>query len=298
MLNQRTDEESCNIEVVARESTDELIIAEIKQDSEHDLEQGQEQVRETEIYNQVSSSVSWCKTQMRTVRRQLPIVPPTPINQSMVAMSERLVQEETLMIQNTPKESPRLPAVPTAEATKGTKQMPKGTLQSNTEMTETPPVNIADKHSTPIVNVRRPVGRRVLHERDPDCKQTTYVDARNYGEALTESNELDTITKGYLQGKIQCKDVARVIASESKAKENKRPRTRKEPWMKNRREKRNTRKAKIYQFPQKAYEQNKKATINKIISGNFNLNNEEHVVPKIQEVEKVSIQKPKGYNIR
>ena len=176
--------------------------------------------------------------------------------------------------------------------------MPKGTLQSNTEMTETPPVNIADKHSTPIVNVRRPVGRRVLHERDPDCKQTTYVDARNYGEALTESNELDTITKGYLQGKIQCKDVARVIASESKAKENKRPRTRKEPWMKNRRENRNTRKAKIYQFPQKAYEQNKKATINKIISGNFNLNNEEHVVPKIQEVEKVSIQKPKGYNIR
>lgn len=125
MLNQRTDEESCNIEVVARESTDELIIVEIKQDSEHDLEQGQEQVRETEIYNQVSSSVSWCKTQMRTVRRQLPIVPPTPINQSMVAMSERLVQEETLMIQNTPKESPRLPAVPTAEATKGTKKCPR-----------------------------------------------------------------------------------------------------------------------------------------------------------------------------
>ena len=173
VLNQRTDEESYNIEVVARESTDELIIAEIKQDSEHDLEQGQEQVRETEIYNQVSSSVFWCKTPMRTVRRQLPIVTPTPIHQSMVAMLERLVQQETLMIQNTPKESRRLPSVPTVEATKGTKQMPKGTLQSNTEMTETPPVNITDKHSTPIVNIRRPAGRRVLHERDPDCKQTT-----------------------------------------------------------------------------------------------------------------------------
>ena len=68
--------------------------------------------------------------------------------------------------------------------------------------------------------------------------------------------------------------------------------------MKNRQENRNTRKAKIYQFTQKVYEQNKKVTINKIISGNFSLNNEEQVVPKIYEVEKVFIQKPKGYNIR
>ena len=57
--------------------------------------------------------------------------------------------------------------------------------------------------------------------------------------------------------------------------------------MKNRRENRNTRKARIYQFTQKAYDQNKKATINKIINGNFSLDNREQVFPEISEVEKV-----------
>ena len=50
---------------------------------------------------------------------------------------------------------------------------------------------------------------------------------------------------------------------------------------------RNTRKARIYQFTQKAYDQNKKATINKIINENFSLDNREQVFPEISEVEKV-----------
>ena len=57
--------------------------------------------------------------------------------------------------------------------------------------------------------------------------------------------------------------------------------------MKNRRENRNTCKARIYQFTQKAYDQNKKATINKIINGNFSLDNREQVFPEISEVEKL-----------
>ena len=57
--------------------------------------------------------------------------------------------------------------------------------------------------------------------------------------------------------------------------------------MKNRRENRNTCKARIYQFTQKAYNQNKKATINKIINGNFSLDNREQVFPEISEVEKL-----------
>ena len=62
-----------------------------------------------------------------------------------------------------------------------------------------------------------------------------------------------------------------MVASEGRKTVNKKPRLRKGPWMKNRWDNRNTRKAKIYQFTQKSYEQNKKATINKIINGNFNL---------------------------
>lgn len=50
---------------------------------------------------------------------------------------------------------------------------------------------------------------------------------------------------------------------------------------------RNIRKARIYQFTQKAYDQNKKATINKIINENFSLDNREQVFPEISEVEKV-----------
>ena len=61
--------------------------------------------------------------------------------------------------------------------------------------------------------------------------------------------------------------------------------------MKNRRENRNTRKARIYQFTQKAYDQNKKATIHKIINGNFNLNNREQVYPNIKDIEKTYVER-------
>ena len=81
--------------------------------------------------------------------------------------------------------------------------------------------------------------------------------------------------------------MTRVIASESRTKGKKRPRLRKGPWMKNRRENRNTRKAKIYEFTQQAHEQNKTATIRKIISGNFSLNHVEQVCPEIQTKESI-----------
>ena len=57
--------------------------------------------------------------------------------------------------------------------------------------------------------------------------------------------------------------------------------------MKNRRENRNTRKARRYQYTQKAYDQNRKATITKIINGTFSLDNENQTFPDIEDVEKV-----------
>ena len=74
------------------------------------------------------------------------------------------------------------------------------------------------------------------------------------------------------------------------------PRQRKGPWMKNRMENRNTRKARIYQFTQKAYDQNKKATIHKIINGNFSFNNGEQVYPNIEDVEKTYVERSEQGN--
>ena len=61
--------------------------------------------------------------------------------------------------------------------------------------------------------------------------------------------------------------------------------------MKNRRENRNTRKAKLYQYMQKAYDQNRKATINKILHGTFALNEKGQVFPDINEVERVYVKR-------
>lgn len=66
--------------------------------------------------------------------------------------------------------------------------------------------------------------------------------------------------------------------------------------MKNQRENRNTREARIYQFTQKAYKQNKKATVNKIINGNFSLNNTEQTFPDIKEVEEVYVNRLENGN--
>lgn len=104
---------------------------------------------------------------------------------------------------------------------------------------------------------------------------------------LGDETILDEVVKGYLEGDKTWNEVTKAIASEGVTKSKKKPRERKGPWMKNRRENRNTRKARIYQFTQKAYDQNKKATINKIINGNFSLDNREQVFPEISEVEKV-----------
>lgn len=64
-----------------------------------------------------------------------------------------------------------------------------------------------------------------------------------------------------------------LIATEESKQKEEGPRIRKSPWMENWRENRDTRKVRIYQFTKKSYEQNKKATIYKIIEVTFSLNN-------------------------
>ena len=69
------------------------------------------------------------------------------------------------------------------------------------------------------------------------------------------------------------------------------------PWMKHRRENRNTRKARIYHFTQKVSKQNK-ATITKIINGNFSLNHAEQTFPDIEKVQKVYVDRLEQDNLK
>ena len=64
---------------------------------------------------------------------------------------------------------------------------------------------------------------------------------------------------------------------------------RKGPLMINRRENQNTRKARIYRFTQHRYQENRKATVNKILDGTFSLVNKCEVTPKIENVEEVYV---------
>ena len=184
------------------------------------------------------------------IRRQLPVVPPTPI-QADNTISQVLLTQNNLSIHNT----------------------------SNTR-----------RWSLPITPTAMNRGRVLLNSNvEPDYKRTAYLDACSYAATLGSDTDLDKIVKSYLEGQTSWTEVTKVTASEeNKVKKH---RKQKEPWMKNRRENRNTRKARIYQFTQKAYEQNRKATINKIINGTFSLDNQDQTVPNIEKVEETYVER-------
>lgn len=80
------------------------------------------------------------------------------------------------------------------------------------------------------------------------------------------------------------------ICKEDPRKKLRVPWTRKGPWMSNRRDNRNTRKAKMYRFTQRSFQQNCRVTINSILEGTLSFDNEENVYPDIDKVEKVYVQ--------
>lgn len=57
----------------------------------------------------------------------------------------------------------------------------------------------------------------------------------------------------------------------------------------NRRQNQNTRKGRIYRFNQHRYQENRKATVNKILDSTFSLVNKSEVTPKIEDVEEVYV---------
>ena len=70
------------------------------------------------------------------------------------------------------------------------------------------------------------------------------------------------------------------------------------PLLVNGRENCNTRKAKIYQFMQKAFEQNQKATVLKIFNRTFIMDNKGLEFPDIQEIEDLYVSRLEEGNIK
>ena len=73
-------------------------------------------------YSQPCGNVHQYRTPIRTVRRHFPVVPPTPVLEN-IDLSEMLLQQESLQIQNTPTEKRRLPSIPVSLTAKGNEQL-------------------------------------------------------------------------------------------------------------------------------------------------------------------------------
>ena len=69
------------------------------------------------------------------------------------------------------------------------------------------------------------------------------------------------------------------------------PKIRKGSLMKNRRENRNTRKAKMFRFSQRSFQQYRRVTITRILDGTWSLENEDDVYPDIKKVEEVYVER-------
>lgn len=147
---------------------------------------------------------------------------------------------------NIPSERRKLPKTPIAK-------LKSGRQYNSSEVTDS-------DAQTPIFDSVRP--RRTSSFGYPtaitkaDYKKAAYLDTRRYSGTLVDENELGKVFKDYLTGNGEWYEVARVIADTERKTKNEKSRIRKGPWMKNRRENHNMRKAKIYQFTRKAYKQN------------------------------------------
>ena len=84
--------------------------------------------------------------------------------------------------------------------------------------------------------------------------------------------------------------MAKICKEESRKKAHI-PKIQKGPLMKNRRENRNTRKAKMFRFSQRSFQQYRRVTITRILDGTWSLENEDDVYPDIKKVEEVYVER-------
>ena len=103
------------------------------------------------------------------------------------------------------------------------------------------------------------------------------------------------IVNQYLNDSITWEDFSKHLIKEEISKE-KVIKPTKGPLMINKRENRNMRKARIYRFTQRSYQQNRKAAITKILDNTFSLDNESEVTRKIEDIEEVYVKHPEEGN--
>ena len=99
------------------------------------------------------------------------------------------------------------------------------------------------------------------------------------------------IVRQYCLDKISHKEMVDNICKEESRKKTRVPKERKGPIMKNRWDNRNTRKAKMFRFTQRSFQQNRRVTIKRILDDTLSLYNEEDVYPDIEEVGKLYVER-------
>ena len=134
----------------------------------------------------------------------------------------------------------------------------------------------------------------IIDNNDETCSDDEYhelykKEARTIVEKhlRKQVNSNDKVNQ-YLSDSISWDKPIRHLVKEKLSQE-KEARLRKGPLMRNRRENRNTRKARIYRFTQRSYQRSRKATISKILDGTFSLDNESEVTPRIENIEEMHV---------
>lgn len=84
------------------------------------------------------------ETPKTTITRQLPVVPPTPIQENRT-ITIMLLQQLSLAVRNTQTQKQRLPLIPNTEVSEGTKQLIDNRTEENCE--NPPTLNINDNQS-------------------------------------------------------------------------------------------------------------------------------------------------------
>ena len=134
----------------------------------------------------------------------------------------------------------------------------------------------------------------IIYNNDETCSDDEYhelykKEARTIVEEhlRKQINSNDKVNQ-YLNDSISWDEPNRHLVKEKLSQE-KEARLRKGPLMRNRRENRNTRKARIYRFTQHSYQRSRKATISKILDGTFSLDNESEITPRIENIEEMYV---------
>ena len=124
-----------------------------------------------------------------------------------------------------------------------------------------------------------------------DMKKDAENAVQEYWEGQEDLTEQEQLVKGYCNREIWL-EVAQIFKPEQTPRQDKGNRKRKKkPKEINKRENRNTWKARNFKFLQRAYKKDKKTTFKQIIKGEFVFKNDSGETPKIEDVEKVYMER-------